>query len=184
MALTYSPELELGNSLKHFILTDIFGNSFNSEKLKNSPAQVYAFICGHCPYVLAIEDRLIQLAQDLKKEQIPFVGICSNDSSEYPEDSPLALKKRAETKGYDFPYLIDHSQTVAKSFGAVCTPDFFIFDKNQNLAYRGRMDDSWKNPKAVSKRELFEAATLIAANKKINFESTPTMGCSIKWKDQ
>ncbi len=183
MALTYSPESELGRELPKFNLLSVHGEAFTSQSLNSAKAKVIAFICAHCPYVQAIEDRLIQLGKDLKKEGIPFVAICSNDPSDYPEDQPEALKQRSDEKGYSFPYLIDEDQSVAKAFDAVCTPDFFIFNENNELAYRGRLDDSWKNEKNVNRRELFEAALQIAKSQKTDFEMRPTMGCSIKWKE-
>ncbi len=139
------------------------------------------FICNHCPYVKAIEDRLIQLGHDLKARKINLIGICSNDEKNYPEDSFENLKKRSIEKKYSFIYLHDKTQEVAKNFGAVCTPDYFVYDKNLKLAYRGRLDDSWKDATAVTKRELYDAVICLDENKPIDFLETPSMGCSIKW---
>lgn len=183
MALTYTPEVPMGTPRPEFELVDVFGNNFSSAALNGRKASVIVFICAHCPYVQAIEERLVQLATNLKEKGIPFVAICSNDASEYPEDAPAALRQRAEAKGYSFPYLVDEDQSVAKNFGAVCTPDFFVYDSDNRLQYRGRLDDSWKNPAQVKRRELFEATLAIAEGKKWSPEVTPSMGCSIKWKD-
>jgi hypothetical protein len=141
------------------------------------------FICNHCPYVKAIEDRLITLAREIKSFGGQVVGICSNDGVNYPEDSFANLKKRWTEKSYGFPYLHDETQSVAKSFGAVCTPDFFVFNKDRKLRYRGRLDDSWKEPQKVTRQELLLATKSIAQTGElsISFDQTPSMGCSIKW---
>ena len=182
MALTYSPEMDLGKALPHFNLPTVHGDKFSSDSLLNSKAKLVAFICAHCPYVQAIEERLVQLGNDLKSVGIPFVAICSNDAEEHPEDAPEALKQRSLDRHYSFPYLIDEDQNIAIAFEAVCTPDFFIYDRDNKLAYRGRLDDSWKNPSKVTRRELYEAALAVSKNQKIEFATAPTMGCSIKWK--
>ena len=139
------------------------------------------FICNHCPYVIAIEDRLIQLGHDLKKQDIHLIAICSNDETTYSDDSFINLQKRAADKKFSFVYLHDKSQEVAKNFGAVCTPDFFVFDQSAKLAYRGRLDDSWKDSLKVKSRELYDAVLEIAAGKPISMPQTSSMGCSIKW---
>jgi peroxiredoxin len=128
--------------------------------------------------VKAIEERLDQLGKDLNQLGMRMVGISSNDASRYPEDSFEKMK----LKNYSFAYLYDETQKVAREFGAVCTPDFFGFDAKGKLAYRGRLDDNWKDPKAVTKRELFEAMRLLQKGEAIPWKQTPSMGCSIKWK--
>lgn len=182
MALTYTPQAELGAPCPTFELPTVDGQRFRSMDLKNHSALVVMFICNHCPYVQAIEDRLIKLAGDLQKAGAVVVGICSNDSADYPEDSAPELLKRWREKNYSFPYLIDESQDVAKAFGAVCTPDFFVFDKNGSLRYRGRLDDSWRDPQGVRRQELKDATLAIIAGKPVNPEQNSSMGCSIKWK--
>lgn len=182
MALMYTPNDELGTPLPKFELPDVFGKSFSSKDLKSKPAKLIVFICAHCPYVQAIEDRLIELGKQLNAMNVPMFGICSNDATDYPEDSPSALRKRAELKKYSFPYLIDESQEVAKSFGAICTPDFFVYDHQDNLRYRGRLDDSWKNPDKVTNPELLEAIKLLVKKQTLKEPQHPSMGCSIKWK--
>ena len=151
----------------------------------NSNALVIMFICNHCPYVKAIEDRLIQLSFDLQALKVPVIGICSNDPTEYPEDSFEQMTQRAREKNYPFPYLQDLDQSVAKAYGAVCTPDFFVYNQDMKLKYRGRLDDSWKDPSLVQSRELFEAVkALLAGQTQSPYlqKQTPSMGCSIKWK--
>jgi hypothetical protein len=118
----------------------------------------------------------------LKAKQVSVVGICSNEASKYTEDNFENLQKRWREKNYSFVYLHDESQKVAREFGAVCTPDFFVYDKNLKLAYRGRLDDSWKDPTLVTRRELFDAVLRIEHNQPLNDRQTPSMGCSIKWK--
>ena len=104
------------------------------------------FICNHCPYVVAVEERIIGLAREFEARGVQFVGICANDAETYPDDAPDKLAERAKAKGYGFPYLHDASQEVAKTFGAVCTPDIYVFDGDKKLFYRGRIDDAWKEP--------------------------------------
>lgn len=111
-----------------------------------------------------------------------MLGICSNDSKDHPEDTPEALARRAREKNYSFTYLLDEDQSFAKKLGAVCTPDYFVYDKNQKLAYRGRLDDNWKDSLRVKNRELYEAVLELNEGKKISRPQTPSMGCNIKWK--
>src|SRR5687768_10327511 len=128
MALTYTPALATGQKLPQFSLQTVDGKKFGSGDLVNVKAAVIMFICNHCPYVQAIEDRLIKLAHEYTAKGVAFAGICSNDPSEYPEDEPKALLQRWQEKNYRFPYLIDTEQNVARAFGAVCTPDLYVFD--------------------------------------------------------
>lgn len=185
MALTYTPRTESHPVLPVFKAKTVFGEEFDSSTLDNIPVKCVVFICGHCPYVIAIEDRLISLARKLESLGGRLVGICSNDPDENEEDRPENLAARAKQKGYGFPYLLDDSQIIAKEFGAVCTPDFFVYDRSNVLQYRGRLDDSWRDATKVQKEELFEAAKRIAEEIKLSgeIESAPSMGCSIKWKD-
>lgn len=181
MPPVYTPEKDLGHDCPDFQLNSVFGKPYSLKDFKNGNPLLIMFICNHCPYVKAIEERLITLTNDLKIQNINVVAICSNDEFSYPEDSLESLRKRAEEKKYPFIYLHDKSQSVAKTFGAVCTPDYFLYDKNMQLAYRGRLDDSWKEPEQVTKRELYQAAMDLHANLPISFQQVPSMGCSIKW---
>lgn len=179
---TYTPEkVEFGTSCPDFHLKATDGKHYSRANFINSKPLVVMFICNHCPYVKAIEERLITLAQDLKKIDVNVVAICANDPQSYPEDSFDSLRARALEKSYPFIYLHDEDQSVAKKFGAVCTPDFFVYDASNKLAYRGRLDDSWKDESAVTTRELYRAVLDLHANKPISFQQTPSMGCSIKW---
>lgn len=182
MALTFTPFPDLGNKAPEFSLPALDGKTYSLKDFANSKPLVVMFICAHCPYVLAVEDRLIQLGQDLKAQGVNVVAICSNDAKDHPEDSFESLQKRAKDKNYPFTYLYDESQKTAKDFGAVCTPDFFVYDSNLTLSYRGRLDDSWKDASKVSKRELFDAVQVLLKNQKVSEDQIASMGCSIKWK--
>ena len=179
MALVYTPGAERGALCPSFQLPATDGKTYG--RPEGVPFLVM-FICNHCPYVKAIEDRLVQLGQDLKRIGIETLAICSNDPVAHPEDNFENMKKRAEEKGYSFPYLQDLSQDVAKAFGAVCTPDFFLYDSTGQLYYRGRLDDSWKHPDRVQNRELWKAAQSLFAGSPPPVEQVPSMGCSMKWK--
>ena len=178
----YTPENpEFNSQCPDFTLPSVTGGPFSLNDFKNNKPLVIMFICNHCPYVKAIEDRLIQLGHDLKTHDINVVAICSNDEFTYPEDNFENLKARAREKNYSFVYLHDKTQAVAKKFGAICTPDYFIYDHNFKLAYRGRLDDSWKDSNQVTKRELFDAALELSRKVPISKPQIPSMGCSIKW---
>lgn len=182
MALTYTPDPEINKACPDFHLPAVDGKFYSLQDFKVGQPLVVMFICNHCPYVVAVEDRLIELGHKLKAENIPLIAICSNDAEDYPADSFQNLQIRAREKKYPFVYLHDESQEVAKKFGAVCTPDFFVYDKDLKLAYRGRLDDSWKEPAKVTREELLEAALALKEGHKLNDKQTPSMGCSIKWK--
>lgn len=183
MVLLNSEKSPLGSAAPDFELPGVDGKRYALKNFSDKEVLVIMFICSHCPYVQAIEDRLIQLRKNYEGKSVQLVGICSNDFVNYPEDSPEALKKRAEDKGYGFPYLVDETQEIAKSYGAVCTPDLFVFDKNRKLAYRGQLDNNWKEASKVTQKDLS-----LAVDKLLSGDLTPienqvsSMGCSIKWK--
>ncbi len=182
MALTYTPEKpEFGQPCPDFTLPGMDDKTYSLKDFANGNPLVVMFICNHCPYVKAIEDRLIQLGKDLKAQNINVVAICSNTDTKYTEDSFENLRKRFIEKEYSFFYLHDESQEVAKKFGAVCTPDYFMFDGQLKLQYRGRLDDNWKEESQVTKRELYQAALDLKNHRPLQ-PQTPSMGCSIKWK--
>ena len=182
MALTFPSQNELGTQIPGFSLKSVFGEKYSLSDFQGKQALVVMFICNHCPYVKAVEDRLIQLANDLKEQDVPVIGICSNDPHSNSEDSLESLKRRATEKNYSFLYLHDPEQTAAHSFGAVCTPDFFVYDSEGLLRYRGRLDDSWRDSSKVKVRELFEAVQLLLKNQAPPINQVPSMGCSLKWK--
>jgi peroxiredoxin len=183
VALTYTPKGELGQTLPAFQLPTVDNKIFSSTQLKGREVSVILFICAHCPYVQAIEDRFIALAHQGITTGVQFVGICSNDWREHPEDSPENLLIRWRDKNYGFPYLIDEHQKIAKLFGAVCTPDIFVYDRNQVLRYRGRFDDSWKDPRKVKNQELHRAIEALLHGQAPPEPQIPSMGCSIKWSE-
>lgn len=181
MALTFTPLPDIGKLCPDFDLLATDGKRYRLADFQNKKVLVVMFICNHCPYVKAVEDRILQLARDLSQESVQFVAICSNDPTEYEEDSFENLKKRAEEKQYPFPYLHDPEQTVAKEFDAVCTPDFYVFDSSRKLVYRGRLDDSWKDVTKVTQQSLKDAIENALSEQPPFEKQFPSMGCSIKW---
>jgi peroxiredoxin len=182
MALTYTPNLDSSMTCPDFKLPGVDGKIYTRSDFENSQALLVLFICNHCPYVKAIEDRLIKLGEFMKSQKLSMVAICSNDADNYPEDSFEKLKQRWTEKKYTFPYLFDETQSVAKNFGAVCTPDFFLFNQNLKLTYRGRLDDSWKEPEKVTQEELKNAILALIKGESMSATQIPSMGCNIKWK--
>lgn len=182
MALTYTPEAVIGSNCPDFKLPAVDGRTYQKSDFKNYKALLVMFICNHCPYVKAIEDRLIALGREMKNKGVEIVAISSNDATNYPDDSFDNLQKRWREKNYPFPYLYDESQIVARTFGAVCTPDFFLYDSKAELSYRGRLDDSWKDASQVKRQELREAILALVEGRRPADEQRPSMGCNIKWK--
>ncbi len=182
MALTYSTPLVLGTPAPDFQLPGTDGHTYSLASFTSAPALVVVFTCNHCPYARALEDRLIATARAYADRGVRFVAISANDANAYPEDSFAKMRERAEAKGYPFPYLYDESQQVAKAYDAVCTPDLYIFDAQQKLAYHGRFDDNWKDPNQVTRRDLELALDQALAGKPVDFDQLPSMGCNIKWR--
>jgi peroxiredoxin len=182
MVLLHSEKTRLGIPAPDFSLTSVDGKKYSLASFTGKKALVIMFICNHCPYVKAIEDRIIQLERDYAAKGIQLIGICSNDPTDYPDDSPASLKKRWQEKDYRFPYLLDETQAVAKAYGAVCTPDIFIYDEKRLLAYRGQLDNNWQEPSKVTRHDLREAIDELLAGRKPSSVQTPSMGCSIKWR--
>lgn len=179
----YTPEIpELGQPCPDFRLPGVDGHSYSKEDLKGAKAALVMFICNHCPYVQAVEDRLIGLGAFFRDQPVRILAICSNDSETYPEDGFDQMKTHAYEKNYTFPYLRDESQEAARGFGAICTPDFFLYDSDLNLSYRGRLDDSWKDPSRVQRQELKSAIEALLRGERPPARQMPSMGCSIKWK--
>ena len=177
-----TPAATLGTPCPEFALPGVDGQRHALHDFDRAPVLVVMFICNHCPYVQAVEDRLIALARELGPRGVAFVGVCANDAVSYPDDAFDKLAERWRRMGYGFPYLHDEEQTVARAFGAVCTPDIFVYDADRRLAYRGRIDDSWKDPSKVTRRELAGAIEELLAGRRPSPEQRPSMGCSIKWK--
>ena len=180
MALTESTMVKLGSVAPYFNLPDTLGKKVSIEDF-DSEVLIIVFTCNHCPYAKAVEERLIKLGKEYKND-VDFVLISSNDSENYPEDSPKKMAERHTEKGYPFPYLYDETQEVAKAYSAVCTPDIFLYNNDRKLDYRGRIDDNWQNPEQVEREELKMAIEAVLNGKTIDFEQKPSMGCNIKWK--
>ena len=184
MALTESTMLELGTGAPDFALTDVVsGKLVRRDDFAEQKALLVMFICAHCPYVKHIEKGLAKLGCDYAGRSIAFVAISSNDAENYPADNPAGLKKQAESMGFTFPYLYDETQAVAKAYKAACTPDFFLFDANGKLVYRGEFDRSRPgNGVAVTGEDLRAAIDAALAGKPPITDQRPSIGCNIKWK--
>ena len=183
MALTYSSMLELGTKIPDFKLVNSLNQKvFSSSKLNNDKPSLLMVICNHCPYVIHYHKELQHLANDYSRE-IDFVAISSNDVDRYPQDGPSEMKKLFEKIGLDFPYLYDETQEVAKSLHAECTPEFYLFDSNNALVYRGRLDDSSPGrDMPITGFDLRSAIEALLREDPISSGQHPSMGCSIKWK--
>lgn len=182
MVLLKSEKIKLGTSSPDFSLPSVDGKSYSLSSFQSAKILTVMFICNHCPYVIAIEDRILQLARDFSSQGVQFVGICSNDPTDYPEDSPRNLLRRWKDKNYGFPYLIDETQETARAFGAVCTPDLFVFDSARKLQYHGQLDNNWQDASKVTRMDMREALENLLADKQPSALQVPSMGCSIKWK--
>lgn len=186
MAKVPSAMLPLGTQAPDFLLTDTVSNeALSLKKVAGKCATVIFFICNHCPYVKHIIAELPIVANAYKDKKISFLAINSNDISSYPDDSPDNMKKLAQEYNFPFPYLFDETQEVAKAYDARCTPDFYIFDKNLELVYRGQFDDSrLGNNIKVTGNSIRQALDHILNNLTIPADQKPSLGCSIKWKEQ
>lgn len=182
MVLLNSEKLNSGFKAPFFDLPSVDGRRYRLDDFSASQVLGIFFICNHCPYVQAIEDRLIGLQREFDGQSVQWVAVCSNDPAGYPEDSPENLLRRWKEKNYGFPYLIDASQEIAKAYQAVCTPDLYVFDENRSLAYHGRLDDNWQDPLAVKRRDLAEAVKALLRGQRPSEAQSASMGCSIKWK--
>lgn len=182
MVLLKSTEIPLGSAAPDFKLPSVDGKTYSLADFRGAKALLVMFICNHCPYVVAVEDRIIQLQREYGHKGAQLIGVCSNDPTDYPDDRPEKLLERWRNKEYGFPYLVDASQEVAKAYGAVCTPDLYLFDSQRKLFYHGRIDDNWQDPGKVQRRELALALDRVLAGEAPPEEQWPSMGCSIKWQ--
>ncbi|MEM6490236.1 MAG: thioredoxin family protein [Pseudomonadota bacterium] len=182
MSLERPPICEFGKPAPHFMLPDTDGQIYSLDECRGPKGTVVMFICNHCPYVVAIADRLAAEADALRDIGVSTVAICSNDAVAYPEDAPDRMGAFARRYGFPFPYLHDESQKAARAYGAVCTPDFFGYDAGLGLQYRGRLDATTPGRAGDGRRELFEAMSAVAETGHGPEAQTPSMGCSIKWK--
>jgi peroxiredoxin len=184
MALTPSTMLDLKTPAPDFKLPDVVtGQNVSLNSFSDKKVLLVMFICRHCPYVQHIKSELGKLGLDYRAKDIGIVAISSNDATSHPDDAPESLKAFAKEEGYTFPFLYDQSQAVAKAYTAACTPDFFLFDKDRKLVYRGQLDDSRPgNGKPVTGRDLRAAIDAVLADKPVNSNQVPSIGCNIKWR--
>lgn len=183
MARTPSTMLALGTEAPPFSLPDTNGNIVSSTRFPDAKGLLVMFICNHCPYVKHVREGLAQFGKEYQPRGLAIFAINSNDAEQYPEDSPAEMKVEARNAGYTFPYLYDESQEVARAYEAACTPDFFLFDKNHKLVYRGQFDDSRPhNGVPVTGQDLRTAADALLNSKPIAEEQKPSLGCNIKWR--
>lgn len=178
-----STMLPLGTPAPDFRLPDTEGKPVSLGDFQGTPALLVMFICNHCPYVKHIRDPLAVLCREFQEKGVAVVGINSNDAAKCPDDSPEMMRREVVAAGYTFPYLYDETQEVAKAYRAACTPDFFLFDRQQRLAYRGQLDDSRpSNGKPVTGSDLRTAVEAVLAGRPTPVDQKPSAGCNIKWK--
>jgi peroxiredoxin len=183
MALTPSTMLPLDTAAADFRLPDTDGKLVSLSDFKAAPALLVVFMCNHCPYVKHIRHSFAQLAKDYQSRGAGIVAISSNDAAAYPDDSPEKMREEKQAAGYTFPYLFDESQEVAKAYQAACTPDFFLFDQERKLVYRGQMDSSRPgNNKPNDGADLRAALDAVLQGQKPAEKQMPSSGCNIKWK--
>ena len=184
MAFTESNMLPLGSEAPPFYLPDtVSGKMMRLEELASDKATVIMFICNHCPHVVHVNPEIVRLANDYISKGVAFIAISSNDVKTHPDDSPELMKVQAEKEKYPFPYLYDESQNVARAYDAACTPDFYVFDGEKKLTYRGRLDDSRpSNGIPTSGRDIRAALDAMLSGKPVAEKQYPSGGCNIKWK--
>lgn len=185
MALTESKMIELGVRAADFVLPDtVSGQNLSFNDIRGEKGTVVLFLCNHCPYVIHVNEELVRIASEYMAKSIGFAAISSNDAVNYPDDSPDKMKLVAKVIKYPFPYLYDESQDVAKSYDAACTPDIYLFDSNDNLYYRGRLDESRPgNGKPLDGIDLRLALELLLRGEAPMQKQYPGAGCNIKWKE-
>jgi len=183
MVKTASTMQRLGLPAPDFHLVNVDGRTLSLADFKDAKALLVIFMCNHCPFVKHIAEGLTKLASDYLPRGVAIVGINSNDTSAHPEDSPERMVQEVEQRGYPFPYLFDEDQSVAKAYRAACTPDFFLYDKERKLVYRGQMDASRPNSGIpVTGQDLRTALDAVLAGKPVDADQAPSIGCNIKWK--
>lgn len=183
MVLTHSTMMPLGTVAPDFSLPDTEGQTVSLSDFQDAKALLVMFICNHCPYVKHVRGELARLARDYQDKGVAVVGISSNDVENYPDDSPEKMVIEKAQVGYSFPYLYDESQEVAKAYTAACTPDFFVFDKDRRLIYRGQLDDSRPDSgKPLTGSDLRAALDAALADQPVPQDQKPSAGCNIKWK--
>ena len=185
MALTESTMLALGTKAPDFNLPDsVSGNMISLNDIKSDLATVVIFSCNHCPYVIHVNEEIVRVAKEYQEAGVSFVAISCNDVERYPQDSPDKMAEFAKENDYTFPYLYDESQEVARAYGAACTPDFYVFDGQMNLVYRGQLDDSRPgNDQPLTGKDLRSALDAVLVNRPVDPMQRPSSGCGIKWKE-
>ncbi len=184
MVTLETPVCEFGLPAIDFDLAGVDGKNWTLDACRGKNGLLVMFICNHCPYVKAIIDRMVVAVSDLEKYDIKSVAIMSNDADDYPEDSFDNMKRVSDQHHFPFPYLIDSDQKIGEKYAAICTPDFFGYNADLQLQYRGRLDESGSHPtESGIRRELYEAMKRIAQTGKGPLEQTPSIGCSIKWSN-
>jgi peroxiredoxin len=179
-----TPVCEFGKPAVDFSLRGVDGRIWTLDDCRGERGLLVMFICNHCPYVKAVRDRIVRDARELLDYGIRSVAIMSNDPTDYPEDSFENMARVAREFDFPFPYLWDETQEVARAYGAVCTPDFFGYNADLGLQYRGRLDESRKEAVPGARRDLFEAMKLVAETGRGPEEQIPSVGCSIKWREE
>ncbi len=174
--------LQTGDPAPAFSLPGTDARTHSLDGLSGKPVLVVVFSCNHCPYVQAYEDRLVAIQRDYAGRGVQLVAINSNDDVHYPEDSLEQMVARAKAKGFNFPYLRDASQEVARAYGATHTPQLFVFDRDRKLRYTGKIDDNWQNPAAVTRRYLRDVIDALLSDRAPAESQTHAIGCTIKWK--
>ncbi|MFQ4142533.1 thioredoxin family protein [Chlorogloeopsis sp. ULAP02] len=184
MALTTSTMLPIGTQAPDFNLPDVIsGETISLSTFANKKALLVMFICRHCPFVKHVQAELAKLGKDYFQSELGIVAISANDAKNYRDDAPDSLKAMADELGFQFPFCYDESQETAKTYTAACTPDFFLFDGDRKLVYRGQLDDSRpSNNKPVTGTDLRAAIEAVLANQAVNLDQKPSIGCNIKWK--
>jgi peroxiredoxin len=175
-------KLEIGQRAPDFTLPGVNGKDHSLSSYKDKKIVVVVFTCNHCPYVQAYEDRLVSIQRDYGDKGVQLIAINTNDSSGYPEDSFNNMVKRSQKKNFNFPYLRDKTQCVARAYGAEYTPEAFVLNSKFDLRYVGRIDDNWQNPDKVKTHDLRDAINAVLAHKKVENPVTHAIGCTIKWR--
>lgn len=189
MAVTESTMMELGRSAPEFSLPaanpdvdDRGGDHRSLDDYADAEVLVVVFMCNHCPYVKHVEEELLEVAREYEARGVQFIGVCSNDPERYPDDSFESMAERARAKDYPFPYLQDETQEVAQAYEAACTPDFYVFDADRTLVYRGRFDETRPDQGEPHGGDLRQALDELLETGEVTMEQKPSMGCNIKWK--
>jgi len=183
MVKTASTMRALGERAPNFSLPNVDGKTVSLKDFNGKPGLLVIFMCNHCPFVIHLRSALAAFGKDYQAKGLGMVGINSNDITTHPDDSPERMKGEAKSAGYTFPYLFDESQEVAQAYGAACTPDFFLFDAEHRLVYRGQFDDSRPgNGKPITGADLRAACNAVLAGTAVTTKQKPSIGCNIKWK--